>query len=182
MHAARLRAAAALRREHGFGLIELLIAMTVLATGILAIFSVFLSSELAIRRASIATTAMSIVDVRMEALRSARFSAIGHTATALAATDSTYQADPAYRAADANGNTVYNETNEAVTLVSSSLTPTSTVTGADGRSYRVDTYLTWQPVPGGRNVKRATIVVRDPVTPTVTRARAATTFDLASGS
>lgn len=181
MRAARLCVAAALRREQGFGLIELLIAMTVLATGILAIFSLFLSSELAIRRASISTTAMSILDTRMEALRSAEFTAIGHTATALAATDSTYQADAAHRAADANGNTIYNETNEAVTLASSSLTPTSTVTGADGRPYRVDTYLTWQAVPGGRDVKRATIVVRDPATPTVTRARAASTFDLASG-
>ena len=43
--------------------------------------------------------------------------------------------------------------------------PVRTVTGADGRSYRIDTYVIWQTVSNGtamgRNVKLVTIVVRD---------------------
>jgi hypothetical protein len=36
---------------------------------------------------------------------------------------------------------------------------TATVTRAGGRSYRVDTYLSWRSVSAGRNVKQTTIVV-----------------------
>ena len=39
--------------------------------------------------------------------------------------------------------------------------PVQTLTGADGKSYRVDTYVTWQTVAAGRAVKLVTIVVRD---------------------
>jgi len=63
--------------------------------------------------------------------------------------------------------------------------PTETVTGADDRSYRVDTYITWQLVQNsaglaGRNAKRVTIVVRNPTTNQV-YARATSTFDEATG-
>ncbi len=63
--------------------------------------------------------------------------------------------------------------------------PTETVTGADDRSYRVDTYVTWQLVQNsagttGRNAKRVTIVVRNPTTGSV-YARATSTFDEATG-
>jgi Tfp pilus assembly protein PilV len=64
--------------------------------------------------------------------------------------------------------------------------PTKTVTGADGRSYRIDTYVTWQTVANasgvnGRQSKRVTLVVRNPTTKAV-YARVSSTFDLATGS
>ncbi len=63
--------------------------------------------------------------------------------------------------------------------------PTETVTGADDRSYRVDTYVTWQLTQNsagttGRNAKRVTIVVRNATTMQVF-ARATSTFDEATG-
>lgn len=155
--------------------------MTVLAIGVSAVFAAFLSSELAIQRASRSTTAMSVLDVRMESLRSIPYASIGLTSAAVTGSDTTYKADSAYRGVDPNTNAIYNETNEAVTIGSSALAPTTTVVGADGRNYRVDLYLTWQAVSSGRNVKLATIVVRDPATPYATRARASATFDQSGG-
>ena len=166
--------------EAGFGLIELLIALTILSVGILAVFGAFLSSETAIRRASENTTAMTIADSRMEPFVSVRHAQIGLTAAAITAADSIHKAAAAYRAPDADSDTVPNESGEAVTLGSSTFSPTVTVTGADGRSYRVDTYLTWRAVSGGRNVKEATIVIRK-VGETRTLARVVSTFDAASG-
>jgi prepilin-type N-terminal cleavage/methylation domain-containing protein len=168
------------RDEAGFGLVELMIAMTVLAVGTLAVFGAFLSSETAIRRASENTTAMTIADSRMEPFFSKKHAQLGVTATALAAADSTHTADSAYKAADVDGDTVLNETGEAATIASSTFSPTATVTGADGRSYRVDTYVTWQAVSGGRNVKQTTVVVRRANEPR-TLARVVSYFDAASG-
>jgi hypothetical protein len=63
--------------------------------------------------------------------------------------------------------------------------PTKTVTGADGRSYRVDTYITWKAITNsngttGRDAKLVTIVVRDSTTSRVF-ARVSSTFDLSTG-
>jgi Tfp pilus assembly protein PilV len=67
------------------------------------------------------------------------------------------------------------------------LIPTTTVTGADGRAYRVDLYATWSEVlndsgAAGRSVKHITIVVRDQAAPHKVWARVASTFDLSTGS
>jgi type II secretory pathway pseudopilin PulG len=167
-------------REAGFGLVELLIAMTMLSLGILAVFGAFLSSETAIRRASENTTAMTIADSTIEPFFSVRNTQIGLTAAALTAADSTHKADAAYKAADVDGDSILNEAGEAVTLASSTFAPTSTVTGADGRSYRVDLYLSWRAVSGGRNVKEATILVRKANESRII-ARVVSSFDAASG-
>src|SRR6266542_2881676 len=63
------------RREHGFGMIELLASMTVMLIGIFAVFAVFQAGIVQIRRASTITTA-----------------------AAVAAADSTYKSDSAYKA------------------------------------------------------------------------------------
>ena len=63
--------------------------------------------------------------------------------------------------------------------------PTKTVTGADGRSYRVDTFMTWYTVTNanattGRNVKLVTIVVRESTTGRI-YARVSSSFDESTG-
>jgi hypothetical protein len=60
--------------------------------------------------------------------------------------------------------------------------PVQTLTGADGESYRVDTYITWQAVASGRSVKLVTIVVRDADDVTKTWARTASSFDESTGT
>jgi hypothetical protein len=64
--------------------------------------------------------------------------------------------------------------------------PTKTVSGADGRSYRVDTYVTWKQIAGsgtttGRLVKLVTVVVRSNTSPYRQWARLSSSFDLSTG-
>lgn len=167
------------REEGGFGLIELLIAMTVMLIGIFAIFAMFESGIRQIRRASDVTTSAAIGDAQMEQFRAVRYDVIGLTSAAIAAADPTYTGDTAYMAPGTN------QPNQAVTLASSSYSPVQTITGADGLSYRVDTFITWQSVQTsggtpytGRAVKLVTIVVRKGST---TMARIASSFDQSTG-
>jgi hypothetical protein len=67
-----------------------------------------------------------------------------------------------------------------------SLLPTKTATGADGRSYRVDTFITWaqaanQAGVGGRALKQITVVVRDTTSPYKEWARVSSIFDESTG-
>jgi len=57
-----------------------------------------------------------------------------------------------------------------------------TASGADHRTYRVDTYVTATTPTNGRAEKLVTIVVRDGKTPFRTLAREQSTFDLSTGS
>jgi hypothetical protein len=66
--------------------------------------------------------------------------------------------------------------------------PTKTATGADGKSYRVDTYVTWKlvtnsasPAASGRLLKLITVVVRDSASPYRQWARVSSSFDESTG-
>jgi hypothetical protein len=66
------------------------------------------------------------------------------------------------------------------------LVPTKQEKGADGRSYRVDTYVTWTTVTNsggtpGRAVKQITVVVRDLEEPAKVWARVVSIFDESTG-
>ena len=63
------RRGAHLRREDGFGLIEMLIAMLVLAFGLMAILAGFSSGLVALDRASRTGTAGTLADKQMEHYR-----------------------------------------------------------------------------------------------------------------
>ena len=179
-HAGRLR-----RDEAGFGLIELMIAMTVLAVGILALFAMFESGIRTITRASTVTTAGALADKEMENFRAIRYVDIGlpDTLVSTAASSSPpYSLDTAYRSTA--GTTAGTRVNLAAcgTSPCSTKVPVQTLTGADGRSYRVDTYVTWEAVGTGRLVKRVTIVVRDGTDTTKVWARTASAFDQSTGT
>jgi Tfp pilus assembly protein PilV len=177
---ARLRTLA--RREDGFGMPELLLAMTILVVGVFAVFGLFSSGVITLRRASTVATTSSLADAQLENFRAVRFETIGLTSAAVSGAGATYQGDAAYLAPGTN------LVNQAVTLTSSTYSPTQTLTAPDGRSYRVDTYITWQATSSGsgtttgRNVKLVTIVVRDTTTPTKVWARVASAFDQTTGT
>ena len=64
--------------------------------------------------------------------------------------------------------------------------PTKTVTGADGRSYKVDTYITWKQITNsgstaGRLVKLVSIVVRENASPYRAWAKVSASFDEGTG-
>ena len=169
-------------------MIELVCAMGVMAIGLLAVFSLFQSSIIQIKRASTISTAAALADSEMESYRAITYSSIGLGQTAFDAADSTYvnSSGGAYMARTPAGqaNTTVIVTACPGTPCTNSV-PTKTVTGADNKSYRVDTYVTWQATANssgtaGRNVKLVTIIVRG-TTNGRTWARVASSFDQSTG-
>jgi prepilin-type N-terminal cleavage/methylation domain-containing protein len=178
------------RGDAGFGLVELMAAMTVMGIGILALFVMFQSSGVQLRRASTVTTAAALADSEMEKFRAVRFDTIGLAQSDVAAADGVYTgaSGGAYKPISepvnaSNSTVVIGKCSEAWPCTT--LVPTKTVTGADKRSYRVDTYVTWSPTSNqsgraGRDVKLVTLVVREATTNRV-YARISSSFDELSG-
>lgn len=171
-----------LRSERGFGLIELLMAMVMLNIGILAIVAAFNSGMFALKRASKISTASAIADSQMELYRAITYSAIALDATALGSVDNTYKCDAAL------GVSCPNSTSGEVTATCSGsplpneCTPSRSVTGADHKNYRVDTYIVYTTPTNGRQLKVVTVVVRDGSALSARPlARVSSTFDASTG-
>jgi Tfp pilus assembly protein PilV len=181
---------ASARREAGFGMVELLCAMGILSVGILAVFALFEAGIVNIKRASTITTAAALADTEMERFRALKYSTLGLAQTdvdAIASGDP-YKSDTAWKPISSPANEL-NSTVVVAKCPASPCTdalPTRTATGADGKSYRVDTYMTWHAVENadgtpGRNVKLVTIVIRDAVIASKVWARATSAFDESTG-
>lgn len=165
-------------------MVELIAAMTIMAVGMIALFGLFQSGIVSIRRASHVTTAAALADSEMERFRAVKFAVIGlvdgDANLVVDGADATYTADPAYRAVSDPANGL----DSAVVLASTTYAPTKTVTGADGRPYRVDIFITWQEVTAagssGRPVKLVTVVIREG-DGSPTWARVSSSFDESTG-
>jgi type II secretory pathway pseudopilin PulG len=171
------------RDEGGFGLIELIIALTILNIGILATVAALNSGALALQRASKLSTATAIADAQMELYRAILYDAIALDVAELAVDDDdpTYTGDAAYRV-DSPDNLPMETATCAVPLPNE-CNPVRAVTGPDGKSYRVDTYIVEQaPVASSRPVKIVTVVVRDGTNLSKSLVRAESTFDQSTGS
>ena len=239
-------------------MIELLAAITVLVVGLLAVFAMFQTSLMQIRRASTVTTAAALADTEMEKYRAIKYESLGLDESAVTATDSTYTGDSAYRADSSPTTTlaaaISSTSQTSITVASATgfptvvpylvkvddeillvdagagtttwtvkraqagtvaathaaaaavtqkqrthvtacgtqpctdMVPTKTVAGADGKNYRVDTYVTWRhvgnsgtPSSAGRLVKLITIVVRDTAASRRVWARVSSSFDESTG-
>jgi Tfp pilus assembly protein PilV len=181
------------RREEGFALIELLIAMIILTVAILALVAAYSSGYVALNRATQVSSATLIADSQMERFRALQYSAIklNTTCGATCTEDATYTGDTAYSATAAL--TGCASTTEQTCL------PTQTKTGPDGKSYRLDTFIECEtfsggtfsltapsscaPPPNGSSsaVKVVTVVVRKS-TGTVDWIREQSTFNPLTGS
>ena len=156
------------REESGFGLVELLIAMTIMVVGITALVAALSSGMVTLNRAAKASTAAAVADIQMEALRALKYTSITPTCP---------------NAADPASMDCFQDT---------------TVTGPDGRSYLVKKAIRWScgvgtldgtvglptctPTTAARPVKLATIIVIDPsTTPAKELFRETSTFDQATG-
>jgi type II secretory pathway pseudopilin PulG len=162
-------------RQDGFGLIELLVSMTILNVGILALVAAFQSGAFALQRASKLSSAAAIADIQMERYRALTYPAIALDATTFDAdrADEVYSGDAAY--SDSQVTTT-------CTGVPDECRPIRTLTGPDGKNYRIDTYIVSDSVSDSRIFKRVTIVVRDANVLTGTPlARIASTFDESTG-
>ena len=144
---------ARLRSQQGFALIEMLVAIVVINVGLLAILLALNSGMVTLRRSAETSTASALADQQLERFRARAYPAIYLDTTSLAATDSTYQSDAAYSAS---------QVSQACSPLVAACTPSQTVTGPDGRTYRVDTYIVSVVPTGGVAVKQITVVVRKP--------------------
>jgi type II secretory pathway pseudopilin PulG len=242
-------------------MIELVAAMTIMLIGVLALFALFQSGLVHLRRASTVTTAGALADSEMERFRAGRYETLGLDATEVVAlvtaenpdvyaTDQAYAPDsttttvtggvtssgttltvaaasafpaaPEFRVTIGSevlivtagaGTTTWtvergadgtspaaHTAGETVTLTErvsigacslggspcTDIDPSKTSTGADGRSYRVDTFITWSQVANGggvagRAVKKLTVVVREPTAPYREWARVTSIFDESTG-
>jgi Tfp pilus assembly protein PilV len=163
-----------LRADQGFGLIELLIAMIILNVGILAIVASFNAGIITLNRASRITTAAVLGDQQMELYRAIKYDSIRLSSSTIPAVPP-YTTDAAYSASQittptCTGSPVPDECNAS-----------RTATGADGKPYRVDTYIVETTPTGGRTVKLVTIVVRDGSELSKVYVRQASSFDQSTG-
>jgi type II secretory pathway pseudopilin PulG len=167
--------------ESGFGMLELLMAMVMLNVGILAIIAAFSSGNTALARASRVSTAAAIADVQIEAYRGLIYDNIvlAKTEWDAALLDTSYKADTVY--VNKVQPIVSPTPNFVVTTPcptsASACDPSYTTTGADRRSYRVDTYLYYETPTSGGQLKVITVVVRPAADPTRFYARVSSTFD-----
>lgn len=166
------------RTQEGFGLIELLMSMTILNVGILALVAAFQSGAIALKRASKTSTATAIADIQMERFRAATYTSIALNGSSFtsAQSDAVYTGDVAYSTGELT------QTCSGSPLPDECL-PIRTLTGPDGKRYRVDTYVINDSVVSARLLKRVTIVVRDgDALSARPLARIASTFDQATGT
>jgi type II secretory pathway pseudopilin PulG len=196
--------------QHGFMMVELLMAMTVMAIALTAMVVVFTTAIFATRRASQVTTAAILADAQMETYHAMTSRDIGLDLSAgtVSALDSNYTNDAACanstisKTCSANGvaatetGPTGNSPHTCATIngwypntlpctpsrtVSSATTPAS----PDGRSYRVDTFIVQLAATGGgtpqRAEKQVTVVVRDSSALSTYLARETTIIDCSTG-
>jgi type II secretory pathway pseudopilin PulG len=166
-----------LRSERGFALIEMLAAIVIINVGLLAILLTLNSGVVTLRRSAQASTAAAVADKQLEQYRAITFSSVYLDTTSLASADSTYTDDAAY--CNEGAGCTDTKVSQTCTPLVATCTPSQTVTGPDGNSYRVDTYIVWRTPTAagtGRPVKVVTVVVRKSGT-TATLARVVSTVD-----
>jgi Tfp pilus assembly protein PilV len=167
-----------LRAQEGFGLMELLLALTILNIGLLALVASLNSGIVAVERASKISTAATLADSQMELYRAIRYSALLLDDNATKnLTDDTYKSDPVLAG---NVNNSITTTTDC-TSMPNYCNPSRVVMGADSRQYRVDSYLTWTTPTSGRQVKLVTVVIREAQAPYKQLSRQQSTFDESTG-
>jgi Tfp pilus assembly protein PilV len=175
------------RDESGFGMLELLMAMVMLNVGILAIVAAFSSGNAALSRANRISTAGALANKQMEMYRGLKYANIVFLTSewTAALADSTYIADTAYTQNMLNPVApkalVPTVSPCPANVPANACDPIYTTTGADHRSYRVDTYLYFDTPSFGNQLRTVTVVVRNPDDLTRTYARATSTFDPSTG-
>lgn len=139
------------RDERGFALIELLIAILVINIGILAILATLNSGMVTLRRSAESSTASAIADRQLERFRGLEYEDVYLDSASLGTVDATYTGDAAHSASQVTG---------TCSPLTAACTPSQSVTGPDGRSYRIDTYIVWSTDAARDPVKQVTVVVR----------------------
>jgi prepilin-type N-terminal cleavage/methylation domain-containing protein len=172
------------RDEAGFGLVELLIAMTVMAIGISAIVAGMSSGFIAVNRARDASTAAALADKQMEAYRALPNCSIYLDAGTIPGIGTPYESQTGvYSATQITAGATLtpplrSSTSPCPIPDAKARNAHQQLLGADGRLYWVDTYIvestlasttTGDAIPSGTVARKVTVMVRDPKDPTNTK-------------
>jgi type II secretory pathway pseudopilin PulG len=169
-------------------MLELLMAMVMLNVGILAVVAAFSSGNAALYRASRTSTAGALANKQMEAYRGLKYDNIVFVTSewTSAIANSTYTGDTVYQTNMSNPVAphalVATVSTCPANVPATACDPSYTTTGADHRSYRVDTYLYYDTPTSGQQLRAVTVVVRNPDDLTRVFARVSSTFDSSTGA
>ena len=169
-------------------MLELLMAMVMLNVGILAVVAAFSSGNAALYRASRISTAGALANKQMEAYRGLKYDNIVFVTSewTSAIADSTYTSDTVYQTNMSNPVAphalVATVSTCPANVPATACDPSYTTTGADHRSYRVDTYLYYDTPTSGQQLRAVTVVIRNPDDLTRVFARVSSTFDSSTGA
>jgi type II secretory pathway pseudopilin PulG len=162
--------------------------MVMLNVGILAVVAAFSSGNAALYRASRTSTAGALANKQMEAYRGLKYDNIVFVTSewTSAIADSTYTSDTVYQTNMSNPVAphalVATVSTCPANVPATACDPSYTTTGADHRSYRVDTYLYYDTPTSGQQLRAVTVVVRNPDDLTRVFARVSSTFDSSTGA
>lgn len=135
-------------------MIELIISITMLNVGLLALMAAFVNGVTTTRRAARTATASTLADTQMELYRALTYGAILLDSTSVPAT-APYTTDSAYSGSMVTG------TCSGLVSTNPQCNASRSVTGPDHGTYRVDTYIVPITPQNGRTAKQVTVVVRD---------------------
>jgi type II secretory pathway pseudopilin PulG len=165
------------RDESGQMLIELLIALTLLAVAVGALITVFSASIFSLRHASIEGNATTIADNQMENYKTLPYASLKLNAATIPGAGNAYVSSPPNNLTSGQAASI-----TSGQITGGSLTASQSVTGPDNRSYQVDTYIFANAPTGGENILQITVAVRKVSGSTVgaIMGQASSAFDLAS--
>lgn len=169
-------------------MLELLMAMVMLNVGILAVVAAFSSGNAALYRASRTSTAGALANKQMEAYRGLKYDNIVFVTSewTSAIANSIYTGDTVYQTNMSNPVAphalVATVSTCPANVPATACDPSYTTTGADHRSYRVDTYLYYDTPTSGQQLRAVTVVIRNPDDLTRVFARVSSTFDSSTGA
>ena len=164
--------------ESGLGIVELVIAIAIINVAIMAMFAMFQAGALSVLRASRTSNGAVVAEKQAELYRAMLYKDIqlNDSLVAAAASDSLHTAD-----AEWVSSTAQVQSSTCTSSLAECRPVQTAVTGADGRAYRVDTYVQAVTPASGRAGKQVTVVVRLASDTSRVLARLTTNYDLATG-
>lgn len=163
--------------QSGSMLVELMIALTFLAIAIGALMSVYTSSVLSLRHASVEGNALTLVDKQMEQLKTVSYASIKLSSGTIPGAGDLYVTSP-----PSNLTSTQQAGITSSQVTGGTYAATQTITGPDNRTYRVDTYMFSGTPANGRAVMQVTVAARLVTNGVVgaVRAQVTSAFDAAS--
>ncbi len=164
--------------EGGQGIMELVIAIAIINVAILAMFAMFQAGALSVLRASRTSNGAVVAEKQAELYRAMLYKDIqlNDGLVTSAASDSVHTS-----ASEWVSSSTQTQSSSCTNTLAECKPIQSSVTGADGRAYRVDTYVRAVTPSSGRAGKEVTVVVRLASDTSRVLAKLTSNYDLATG-